>query len=118
MARKLTDSELKERAAMKPQKGASRFVQSTYFERDPWISECAKRKAHGKCQLCGEVAPFNNKQGQPYLETHHIEWLSKGGEDSIENTGALCPNCHRKMHIVGDTRDISKLKRQVVEESS
>jgi hypothetical protein len=26
--------------------------------------------------------------------------LSENGEESIENTVALCPNCHRKMHIL------------------
>jgi len=24
--------------------------------------------------------------------------LSEGGEDTLENAIALCPNCHRKMH--------------------
>lgn len=57
-----------------------------------------------------QVAPFKNKQNEPYLETHHIEWLSQGGDDTIENTVALCPNCHKKMHIVDDPRDIKKLK--------
>lgn len=28
------------------------------------------------------------------------EWLSKGGKDIIDNTIALCPNCHKKMHIL------------------
>ena len=38
-------------------------------------------------------------------------WLSQGGQDSIENTVALCPNCHRKMHIINDQADVAKLKR-------
>lgn len=25
------------------------------------------------------------------------QWLSNDGEDTIDNTIALCPNCHRKM---------------------
>lgn len=33
------------------------------------------------------------------METHHVVWLSQGA-DSVDNTVALCPNCHRKMHIV------------------
>ena len=32
-------------------------------------------------------------------------------EDAIDNTVALCPNCHRKMHIVKDIDDINKLKK-------
>ena len=37
-------------------------------------------------------------------------WLSKGGSDSVDNTVALCPNCHRKMHIVDDPGDVARLK--------
>ncbi|WP_163591073.1 HNH endonuclease, partial [Klebsiella variicola] len=37
--------------------------------------------------------------GTPFLEVHHIEWLSNGGEDSVENAIALCPNCHRQAHF-------------------
>ena len=69
------------------------------------ISEYIKRKANGVCQLCKKKDPFLNQKGVPYLETHHIIWLSKGGEDSIQNTVALCPNCHRKMHILNNKSD-------------
>ncbi|WP_462180198.1 HNH endonuclease [Pseudoalteromonas gelatinilytica] len=71
----------------------------------------AKRLAKGFCMLCDQPAPFKNKSGEPYLEVHHIVWLSKGGEDTIANTVALCPNCHRKMHIQNDQKDIKKLQR-------
>jgi 5-methylcytosine-specific restriction protein A len=56
-----------------------------------------------------QAAPFNNAKGEPHLETHHIVWLAKGGMDTIENTVALCPNCHRKMHIVNDSKDCNIL---------
>lgn len=79
--------------------------------RDPYIAEYARRRANGICQLCGVPAPFNRSDGSPYLESHHIEWLSEGGADSVDNTVALCPNCHRKMHIVADPEDAEWLKR-------
>ena len=79
--------------------------------RSPYISEFARKRAKGICQLCGEPAPFKREDGQPYLESHHIVWLSHGGEDSKENTVALCPNCHRKMHVVNSQEDIDKLKK-------
>lgn len=79
--------------------------------RNPYIAEYAKRRANGICQLCKKKAPFMSKDGEPYLESHHIIWLMNGGEDTIENTVALCPNCHRKMHIVNDPSDIKKLKK-------
>ncbi|MDE6024077.1 MAG: HNH endonuclease [Lachnospiraceae bacterium] len=84
----------------------------TQRDRDPYLAEYAKRRAKGICQLCENPAPFMNEKGVPYLESHHIVELSEGGEDSVENTVALCPNCHRKMHIVKDLRDVQKLKKK------
>ena len=65
------------------------------------------------CELCGQQAPFNDKNGNPYLECHHIIWLSKGGSDSIDNTVALCPNCHKKMHIIADEKDVKFLQEKI-----
>ena len=110
-AKKLSDKELLQRARANAatQPGTQKVTQ-TIFVRDSAISEYAKRISNGICALCGQPAPFCNKEGEPYLETHHIVWLSNGGEDSLKNTVALCPNCHRKMHIVNDARDIEKLQ--------
>jgi len=44
---------------------------------------------------------------------HHIEWLSRGGQDTIDNTAALCPNCHRKMHALDIESDKKLLKNKV-----
>ena len=82
----------------------------TYY-RDPNVAAYVKKRANGYCQLCGKKAPFNDASGEPYLENHHIIWLSAGGEDSEKNCAALCPNCHRKMHIVNDLNDIEKLQK-------
>ncbi len=55
-------------------------------------------RSRGYCEKCG--APFIRKSdGTPYLEVHHIIPLSEGGMDHIDNTIALCPNCHREMHL-------------------
>jgi 5-methylcytosine-specific restriction protein A len=106
--KKLSDQELRVRAKKSGKKAGTRTISTIQFERSVWVSEYTKRKANGICQLCKQKAPFNNKSGEPYLETHHIIWLSEGGEDSIANTVALCPNCHRKMHILN--RDSDRLK--------
>ena len=42
-------------------------IETTSYTRNSYISELAKRKASGICQLCLNSAPFNNKYGQPYL---------------------------------------------------
>lgn len=88
-------------------------ITTTGYERDPYVVEYAKRRANGKCQLCLEKAPFNNIVGKPYLEAHHIIWLSKGGADSTNNTVALCPNCHRKMHILNIKQDVNYLQNTI-----
>lgn len=106
--RDLADEELAKRAMLKDSV-QTREVTATAFIRDNNVSELAKRRAKGICNLCENPAPFKDEQGNPYLESHHIEWLSKDGEDTIENTVALCPNCHRKMHVLGVEADIKKL---------
>lgn len=84
---------------------------TTQFVRNIYVAEYAKRIAKGKCDLCGKRAPFKDKYKKPYLEEHHVIWLSQGGTDTIDNTVALCPNCHRKMHVVANPNDVKKLMR-------
>jgi 5-methylcytosine-specific restriction protein A len=110
-AKKLTDEELTTKAQKAPKRAGERTVTGTQYERDPYVSMLTKRKAKGICELCNCEAPFVDSKGQPYLETHHIKWLSEGGEDTIENTVALCPNCHRKMHVLNQQSDREKLIR-------
>lgn len=109
----LSDEELTNRATessstLRPKKKSTK---TETFERNPYVNEFAKRRAKGKCQLCDNLAPFQNKSGIPYLEAHHIIWLSEGGIDSIGNTAALCPNCHRKMHVLNKESDKKKLTK-------
>ena len=104
-AKRLTDAELLKRAQKAHRLPGQRVIEATQYDRNPWIAEYAKRRAAGKCDLCGAPAPFTAKDSSPYLENHHIVWLAKGGEDSAENTVALCPNCHRKMHVVDSDID-------------
>ena len=80
------------------------------MEYDPYVAEYVKRRAKGSCELCKKSAPFLDPKGNPFLEMHHIVPLTAGGEDSIENTVALCPNCHRKMHVAHFPIDIALLK--------
>jgi 5-methylcytosine-specific restriction protein A len=109
-AQRLTAEQLKNKAKDNQNiQPCSRTVRTNTYVRNPYVSEYAKRLANGRCQLCGAEAPFMDKKNKPYLETHHIEWLSEGGADTIENTVALCPNCHRRMHVLNLVEDITKL---------
>jgi len=105
----LSREELEKRAMANSRKPTAREIKTNSYHRDPYISEFAKVRAAGKCQLCGKKAPFIDQLGKPYLETHHVTWLAKGGSDSVKNTVALCPNCHRRMHIRNDPTDKSIL---------
>lgn len=90
------------------EKPSNRNTITKSYLRDPYIARYARLRANGRCQLCGKEAPFLDLHGDPYLESHHIIWLSRGGADTIDNTVGLCPNCHRKMHVLD--RDIDKKK--------
>jgi 5-methylcytosine-specific restriction protein A len=105
----LSDAELATKAQKAPKRAGERTVTSTQYERDPYVSMLTKRRAKGICELCNCEAPFKDSKNQPYLETHHIKWIAENGDDSIENTVALCPNCHRKMHILNLPSDREKL---------
>ena len=105
----LSDEELTTKAQKAPKRAGERTVTSTQYERDPYVSMLTKRRAKGICELCNCEAPFMDSKNRPYLETHHIKWIAEKGDDSIENTVALCPNCHRKMHILNLPSDREKL---------
>ena len=100
---------LRNKALQHSNSGQQRSQITTTYMRDRYVSEYAKQRANGVCQLCNLPAPFIDRDGKPYLESHHIIWLSDGGADSICNTVALCPNCHRKMHALNLDEDIKKL---------
>lgn len=74
-------------------------VLTTAFVRNPDVIAEVLLRAGGLCEKCGNAAPFIRKSdGTPYLEVHHWTPLAEGGEDTVENAGALCPNCHRQAH--------------------
>lgn len=106
---KIPIDDLKKRALESKAIPGERLISSKHFERNPYVAEFAKRRANGICQLCKSPAPFATKQGLPYLETHHIVPLALEGNDTIENTVALCPNCHRKIHVLNISDDVNHL---------
>lgn len=113
-----TIQEIKELAIEKSKsnekKNLVRKVSTYNYERSLVIREYVKELANGICQLCDNKAPFEVK-GKPFLHVHHIEYLSRGGEDTIENAIAVCPNCHAKIHQLELEEDKEKLLRKVKE---
>ena len=75
---------------------------TTSVKRDPAVIAWVQNNANGKCELCLQAAPFLTNGSRPYLEVHHVITLANRGPDTIDNTVALCPNCHRAMHFSSD----------------
>ena len=96
---KLSDEDLQERLAASSKKPERVQVVSIGFRRNPHVIEAVLRRAKGICEKCGKPAPFlRRSDGSPYLEVHHWDSLSEGGDDTVENAAALCPNCHCEVH--------------------
>jgi len=75
-------------------------VISRGFKRNADVVTAVLDRANGFCENCKNKAPFiRKKDNTPYLEVHHIKQLADGGEDSVKNAIAVCPNCHRKLHF-------------------
>lgn len=72
------------------------------YQRSADVKAYVLARANGVCHGCGEPAPFQRKDGSPYLEPHHIRRASDGGPDDPRFVIALCPNCHRRVHAGAD----------------
>jgi predicted HNH restriction endonuclease len=79
---------------------------SKKVERGPIGAEVKKANGH-KCQLCEalgrEPRGFRKRNGDPYVEAHHVMPVSKKavGVLSASNIMTLCANHHREMHYGG-----------------
>lgn len=58
--------------------------------------EDLQRLYNGRCQLCGYDPQL--AYGHLLCQGHHVQWLSRGGEDALENMLLVCPNHHVAIH--------------------
>jgi HNH endonuclease len=65
--------------------------------RSAFIAQYAHCRSRGNCEGCKHPAPFMRRNGEPYLEIHHIRPLANGGADHPLNVAAVCPNCHSRV---------------------
>ena len=81
-------------ADMSPPKSRREAWQRT---RSAIVAQYALCRSKGHCEGCEQPAPFMRRNGQPYLEIHHIRALADGGADHPLNVAAVCPNCHSRV---------------------
>lgn len=95
-----SESEREKRLATAPKIPEVVQTISKGYRRNTDVVASVLNRASGICENCGNNAPFKRaSDGSPYLEVHHKIMLSQGGEDTIENAIAICPNCHRELHF-------------------
>ncbi|MBS0363725.1 MAG: HNH endonuclease [Proteobacteria bacterium] len=75
---------------------------AVYYPRKDDVIAWVLHTAGGRCEVCGDAAPFLKNDGEPYLEVHHVRHLADGGPDQTDNAVAACPNCHRRLHFSAD----------------
>ncbi len=65
------------------------------------------QRAQNQCENknCKNPDSFRDKNGDIFLEIHHIIPYSECKIHSFDNCVALCPNCHRQVHF-GNPSDI------------
>lgn len=85
----------------------------TYYSRDPKVVVWILQNAKGICEACRQQGPFKNCEGEHFLEVHHVVHLAEDGPDTVENAAALCPNCHRAMHLAPDRHERRELLRKL-----
>jgi len=81
--------------------------QGAYFRSRDLVRQL-KSMYNGQCQLCRW--PSQTHYGNHLCEAHHIQWLSRGGEDELHNLVLLCPNHHRAVHHCTSAFDLENVK--------
>ena len=66
-----------------------------------------QQRYDGKCQIC-RYDPLE-RYGRHVCHAHHIQWLSRGGEDKLKNLVLICPNHHAAIHQVDAAFDFADL---------
>lgn len=69
--------------------------------------EALRKLYRGRCQLCAWES--RTAHAVDVCEGHHLQWLSRGGGDALENMALLCPNHHRLVHALDAPLDFADL---------
>lgn len=66
--------------------------------RNKKLADELQRIYEGRCQIC--LWHPQEHYLTPLCQAHHIQWLSRGGDDDILNMALVCPNHHAAIHRV------------------
>ncbi len=74
------------------------------YQRNPSYSAYALKRANYLCELDNSHKTFKQENSRNYVEGHHVIPMHAQEDfeysiDVPENIVALCPNCHRKVHL-------------------
>jgi len=73
-----------------------RTVTLEQFTRNQFLADSLKSYYENRCQICGN--DFQPDYGVSFSETHHVQYLARGGRDVSGNIIVICPNHHRIIH--------------------
>jgi hypothetical protein len=81
---------------------------STSIERLNRVRLLTLQRARNRCELadCSDHSDFSTP------DVHHITWLGHGGSDHTDNTIALCPACHARVHR-GTARVVAAMNQKI-----
>ena len=97
----------------------TRTTSTTTYRRDPAVVAFVRRRSNYRCEMPGcNYEGFIKSDLERYIETHHIVSLSDGGEDTIFNTTALCPNCHKRTHYEQNRAVLVDILREAVQQAN
>jgi predicted HNH restriction endonuclease len=78
------------------------------FARNRELAAELRERYLGRCQLC--AFDPSAVYGAGVCEGHHIQYLSRGGEDHLQNLVLLCPNHHAVVHATEAAFDFADLR--------
>jgi 5-methylcytosine-specific restriction protein A len=94
-----------ERAGVAEQRAVYLFTQAPARNRD--LVRLLQEMYRGRCQIC--LWSPKDEYGQWLCQGHHLQWLSRGGADVIENMALVCPNHHSAIHACDAPLDYSDM---------
>lgn len=83
------------------------YLYETTVSRARQHTQALRERYGDRCQLCAWCGL--DRYQRPLCEAHHLQWLSRGGEDTLDNLVLLCPNHHRAVHAADAVLDFQGL---------